>query len=98
MIPDIVEKLAACKDAGPDFFFLDSGYSSKNRHPEPLPASHVCNRCPVREECLEYGLHNEYYGTWGGKTEPELYWMRKRLGIPQPPSGIGPIVMNGKPV
>jgi WhiB family redox-sensing transcriptional regulator len=36
----------------------------------------VCDRCPVREECAEYGEDQEW-GTWGGITQSE-----RRRGLP----------------
>lgn len=30
-------------------------------------AKRVCASCPVRDECLEYGMY-EPFGVWGGKT------------------------------
>ena len=37
------------------------------------PAKTVCADCPVRQECLDYSLSQEYpmYGVWGGTSERE---------------------------
>jgi WhiB family redox-sensing transcriptional regulator len=33
-------------------------------------AKHVCARCPVREECLEFALSRHIaHGVWGGTSE-----------------------------
>lgn len=35
-------------------------------------AKAVCERCTVRQECLDYAIeHNERYGIWGGLTDNE---------------------------
>lgn len=59
---------ANCLDKDPEMFFPGpGGLSSETRE--------VCNACPVREECLEYGRHEEY-GIWGGTS----YRSRQKRG------------------
>ena len=41
----------------------------------------MCDTCPVEQECLEYALHYEQYGYWGGATSNERTRMRKSLNI-----------------
>jgi hypothetical protein len=41
----------------------------------------VCASCVEQEKCLEYALHAEPFGIWGGTTEGEREYLRKRLGI-----------------
>jgi WhiB family transcriptional regulator, redox-sensing transcriptional regulator len=59
---------AACHGLDPRIFFPvddDAG-----------PAKAICDRCPVREPCLEFALgEREREGVWGGCTERE----RRRL-------------------
>ena len=65
---------AACnnEDVDPELFFPGLGDNSVNAE----KAISVCERCPVRRECLDYALtNNEDIGIWGGKTEAE----RKKL-------------------
>lgn len=50
----------ACRGMDPDLFFPADGQMT----PE---AREACGRCPVRKECLEFGLY-EHYGIWGGLT------------------------------
>jgi hypothetical protein len=45
----------------------------------------MCDRCVVREACLEYALEHESYGIWGGANEKDRKKIRKERGIPQPP-------------
>lgn len=41
----------------------------------------VCDGCPVKNECLEYSLHWEPFGIWGGLTEGARERMRKQKNI-----------------
>jgi WhiB family redox-sensing transcriptional regulator len=35
-------------------------------------ARSICNRCPVKAECLTYAIERkQYWGVWGGTTEEE---------------------------
>lgn len=60
---------AACRGCDPDLFFLDRGEPSTE-------ALKICRSCPVKNECLEYGLH-ERHGIWGGMSERQRRWLRK---------------------
>ena len=42
---------------------------------------HLCNKCPVKEECLQHALHHEKYGYWGGKSEKQRRKIREQEGI-----------------
>jgi hypothetical protein len=44
-------------------------------------AVRVCELCPVKQECLDYSLHWEPFGIWGGLTEGARERMRKKLNI-----------------
>lgn len=61
-----------CNGLGPKanrIFFPERGGNTKQ-------AKKICERCEVREECLEYALRvREPFGIWGGMTERE----RKRI-------------------
>lgn len=58
---------AACADADLSLFFPEQkrGYHAISVVQAALA---VCAGCPVRPECLEYGL-SERFGVWGGTTE-----------------------------
>jgi len=61
-------KDAACAEIGPvDYaFFPDSGSGGYNM------AREVCDRCPVRYECLQDALdRDEQWGMYGGLTPNE---------------------------
>jgi hypothetical protein len=44
-------------------------------------AKTLCNRCPHRQECAEWGIKNEAHGMWGGLTPKERAHLRQRRGI-----------------
>jgi len=52
---------AACRGLGPALFFPELGHDRD----VPKMAKAICADCPVRSECLEYGIH-ERFGIWGG--------------------------------
>ena len=33
-----------------------------------VEAKKICSTCPVKQECLEYGIDTKSYGIWGGIT------------------------------
>lgn len=56
---------AACQDADIDLFF-----SLNDSDQEQALA--LCDRCPVRDACLQHALaHRETFGIWGGTREAE---------------------------
>lgn len=61
---------------GPD----ESGHPNLVRYREGI-AKGMCARCPLIDECLEWGLYRERYGVWGGTTEDERAALRRRAGI-----------------
>lgn len=44
----------------------------------PSVASAVCERCPVKRQCLIAGLENNEWGVWGGLTR------RQRIALKRP--------------
>lgn len=62
---------AICSQTDPEAFFAEKGGTTK-------PAKLICQRCPVRQECLEYALeHDERWGVWGGLSERERRKMKR---------------------
>lgn len=59
---------ANCVGEDPEIFFPEHGGLNSE-------ARQICNACPVREECLEYG-RNEEHGIWGGTS----YSSRQKRG------------------
>lgn len=41
----------------------------------------VCADCSVKEPCLEWGLHHEKEGIWGGTSAAQRRIMRRQRGI-----------------
>ena len=56
-------KDAACKGLPTEWFFIDRAGSAADLE----IVRRVCDRCPVREQCLEYAVRNGIvHGFWGG--------------------------------
>lgn len=66
------QKKGACIRHDPELF-----------HPMPRDykgiarAKAICNRCPVRAQCLEHALTHGESGVWGGTTEDERRGARR---------------------
>jgi hypothetical protein len=58
-----------------------SGEERKKSRDGMVNAVRICNQCPLREECLNYSLHWEPFGIWGGMPERERARMRRQMGI-----------------
>jgi hypothetical protein len=52
---------AACKDIPTNIFFPTRGDIHSLR-----AAQAICDVCPVREPCRDYGIRNKLLGVWGG--------------------------------
>ncbi len=66
--------LAACANEWPDMWFP----VVVNHRAQWEPARAICNKCPVRTECLEYALAaDEREGMWGGLSPEERKRLRK---------------------
>lgn len=62
---------ANCKDRT-HYFYTDNLPVAESRRLEVIAKS-FCNKCIVRDKCLEYALkNNEEYGIWGGLNSKEL--------------------------
>jgi WhiB family redox-sensing transcriptional regulator len=68
---------ALCRDEDPELFFPVG-----NSGPALLQiaeAKTVCERCPVREQCLEFALATgQDAGVWGGLSEDERRSLKRR--------------------
>lgn len=65
---------AACVGLGPTVFFSEQGS-------RPTLAMETCAGCPVKAPCLEWALHHEDKGVWGGTTAKTRRVLRKQRGI-----------------
>jgi WhiB family redox-sensing transcriptional regulator len=62
-VGDSWTSLASCRGTESSAFFARS-------LPEAREAIRVCERCPVRQQCLDYAVDNDMdLGVWGGLTE-----------------------------
>lgn len=62
---------ARCALTDPETFFTDA----------PMRAKAICGACPARLDCLQYALHNDVWGVWGGTTRAERAALREELDI-----------------
>ena len=69
---------AACHGSDPDAWFpeLQGGFRVEN-----VQAMKICHTCPVIAECLEWALHHERWGIWGGTTSTERSRIRAKRNI-----------------
>jgi WhiB family transcriptional regulator, redox-sensing transcriptional regulator len=68
---------AACRHSDPELFFPVAAGGPALR--QLVRAKKVCERCPVRVQCLEYALENgQDFGVWGGASAEERRLMRRR--------------------
>lgn len=63
-----------------DLFFLPA-HKSREIIAKEKEAIFICEPCPIRENCLEWALHHEQYGIWGGTTEHQRRVLRKKRNI-----------------
>lgn len=67
---------ALCKEIGSEIFFPERHEANMARI-----AKKMCNRCDIKQKCLDYALKDpELAGIWGGTSEQERYKIRNRSG------------------
>lgn len=49
--------------------------------PAALAAKAICAGCPVAADCLEWGIHNEIDGIWGGTDPHQRVAIRRQRGM-----------------
>ena len=68
---------AACRDVDPEIFF-PTGVGVLTAR-QVVRAKAVCQRCPVRAECLRWAqFHASGDGVWGGLDAEERRELRRR--------------------
>jgi hypothetical protein len=70
----------SCESVGGDFWFPDAKIDLKSIEDTKYAVS-ICNRCPHRRECAEWGIKKEYFGIWGGLTLRQRQKIRDQRGI-----------------
>lgn len=69
---------AACKGMNPEIFFPERGEASEARK-----AKRVCEKCPVKRQCLQTAIINkETRGIWGGLSGRRLRFAIRTRSIP----------------
>lgn len=85
----VVDGTQPCAQADPDAWHPEKGAPSK-------PATSICNGdgtsarplCPFAAVCLQWGLHHERSGIWGGVNENRRRELRQTLGISTTEPGV----------
>lgn len=75
---------AACAEVGVQFFYpIDEEDTDKNtrKYIDEGAAKRICAGCPIREECLNWAIHHERQGIWGGTNPRERELIRIKAGI-----------------
>lgn len=67
---------AACRGIDPKLFFPEVGEM------QTYVKDQVCGPCPVRADCLEFGL-DEDHGLWGGLSVRERKALRRKRNLEQ---------------
>lgn len=84
---------SACREHHVKVFFpiIENPQMSSKMRTLIQQAKQICSGCEVKEACLEYALHNESHGIWGGMSETERQYARMERGIQYQPwqSGYG---------
>ena len=74
---------AACR--GKDITLFYPNLPPRHRKPHQTEtARQICQECKVVDGCLEYSLHFEPLGLWGGKNEVEREILRRQKNIHLP--------------
>lgn len=71
-VSSITLEEAACRNEDLELFFAVDGREEE--------AKAVCQRCPVRWECLTYALETrQRHGVWGGLTAEERVLLLRKI-------------------
>jgi hypothetical protein len=70
--PDLSAGL--CRGMGNTFFYPEQGENMTR-------VRVICDVCPAKQPCREWGILHEHHGVWGGLTERGRRVERRRRGI-----------------
>jgi WhiB family transcriptional regulator, redox-sensing transcriptional regulator len=72
---------AACRGADPSLFFAPNYFETRQEKAgREAVAKVLCDRCPVRADCLAFALEiREPHGIWGGLNELERRQLLREL-------------------
>lgn len=65
-----------CYGTDAESFFPEATHTTENE-----AAKRICSNCDHISECLEWALHHEDSGIWGGMTARDRGRLRSRRGI-----------------
>jgi WhiB family redox-sensing transcriptional regulator len=68
-----------CSEIGSEFFFPDS----ENERDTSMYSfgKKICASCEIKQTCLDWAVHHEGFGLWGGTTPRERMVIRRKLNI-----------------
>lgn len=69
-------KDAACDRSG----VQEDAWFTHGADPDTMATIRVCQRCPVRTECLEFALAEDLHGVWGGTTRAHRRFLQEKRG------------------
>jgi WhiB family transcriptional regulator, redox-sensing transcriptional regulator len=75
----------ACRGTNTEMWFAED---SEPGYREANLLKRICADCPVKQQCLEYSLHNSVQGYWAGTTPRRRTELRKLLNIVPKPVGL----------
>ena len=90
-------ELSNCVDVDdPEIFFATGDTTAGINAIEQ--AKTICQKCPIKAECLQEAMSEDLYGIWGGTTESERDELRRGLTlkpfVPRPPKVLVPHVAD----
>ena len=71
---------ANCAGMDVNLFFMPDEDRKEFKRDDQMLAK-VCSTCPVLNKCLQWALHHELHGYWGGTTEKQRVALRRTLKI-----------------
>jgi len=71
MLPDLPNAICRSEQVPTELFFGSEPENASERDLRIKIAKTVCKRCPERQPCLAWAIHNDERGVWGGTTEQE---------------------------
>lgn len=75
----------ACAGTDTEMWFVED---NKRDYSEVNLLKRICAGCPVKQQCLEYALHNSVQGFWAGTVPRHRNRLRKKLNIIPTPVGL----------
>lgn len=76
-LPEWMQEGTCVFEGDPDWWFPEKGGPVAIL--ESRQAVRICDRCPVRTECLTYADEHHERGIWGGLTEQQRTLRRRNI-------------------